>query len=50
MTRRLNRRLRVIAARATLCALLVAALGATGFRSTAEVEAEQAAQSAAFAR
>ena len=48
MTRRLNRRLRVIAARATLCAVLVAALGATGFRTAAEVQDADAQQAGLF--
>lgn len=34
MTRKLRRRLRVIAARATLCALVFAALGSASFRQT----------------
>ena len=48
MTSRLRRRLRVIAARATICAVLVAALGATGFRTASEVESADAQQAGLF--
>lgn len=48
MTSRLRRRLRVIAARATICAVLVAALGATGFRTASEVENADAQQAGLF--
>ena len=49
MTRKLRRRLRVIAARATVCAVMIAALGPTGWRTQAEVEAAEATQAALFA-
>ena len=48
MSKRLRRRLRVIAARTMLCAVLVAALGATGFRTASEVQDAEAAQQSAF--
>ncbi|KGQ20474.1 hypothetical protein LF41_1011 [Lysobacter dokdonensis DS-58] len=51
MTNRLRRRLRVIAARATLCVVLVAAMGATGFRTASEVQdAEATQQASVFSR
>ena len=40
MNRKLRRRLRVIAARATLCAAMMAALGFTGYRQTAAPDAD----------
>jgi len=48
MSKRTRRRLRVIAARATLCLVLVAAMGATGFRTASEV-ADAEAQQSSFA-
>lgn len=49
MTRKLRRRLRVIAARATVCAVMVAAMGATGWRTQADVDAAEATQASLFA-
>jgi hypothetical protein len=49
MTRKLRRRLRVIAARATVCAVMIAALGATGWRTQSDVDAAEASQAALFA-
>jgi hypothetical protein len=49
MTRKLSRRLRVIAARATVCAVMIAALGATGWRTQSDVDAAEASQAALFA-
>jgi len=40
MNRKLRRRLRVIAARATLCAAMMAALGFTGYRNVAAPDAD----------
>jgi hypothetical protein len=39
MTRKLRRRLRIIAARATLCALVFAALSSVGYRQALDPEA-----------
>ena len=49
MTRKLRRRLRVIAARATVCAVMVAAMGATGWRTQADVDAAEATQASLLA-
>ncbi|BCT94104.1 hypothetical protein LYSHEL_31310 [Lysobacter helvus] len=43
MNRKLRRRLRVIAARATLCAAMMAALGFTGYRNAAPAADTQVA-------
>ena len=42
MSRKLRRRLRIIAARATVCAVMVAALGFTGYRNADPAGAPQA--------
>jgi hypothetical protein len=44
MSRKLRRRLRVIAARVTVCVVMIAALGATGWRTQADVDAAEATQ------
>ena len=49
MTRKLRRRLRVIAARVTVCAVMVAAMGATGWRTQADVDAAEATQASLLA-
>lgn len=47
-TRKLRRRLRVIAARATLCALVFSLLGFTGYRHSVPDAEAGVAQQAAF--
>ena len=50
MTRKLRRRLRIIAARATLCAAAIAALGFTGYRNAPQDADAPQAHVAAFPR
>ena len=49
MTRKLRRRLRVIAARATLCALVFAALGSATYRQTLAEPDAAPAQASVYA-
>ncbi|UHQ19267.1 hypothetical protein LVB87_13930 [Lysobacter sp. KIS68-7] len=49
MTRKNRRRLRVITARAMMCAVLFAALGATGYRDASDPDGTDPGQSASIA-
>jgi len=48
MTRKTRRRLRVITARAMMCAVLIAALGATGYRDASDPDGTETGQSASI--
>ena len=50
MTRKLRRRLRIIAARAALCAVAISALGFTGYSSTPQDGDTPDAQVASLSR
>ena len=50
MSRKLRRRLRIIAARAMLCAAAIAAVGFTGYRNVSQDADAPQAQAATFQR
>ncbi|HKN78743.1 MAG TPA: hypothetical protein VJW16_06215 [Lysobacter sp.] len=48
MSRKFRRRLRVISARAMMCAVLIAALGATGYRDASDPDGTDVGQTASL--